>query len=255
MEDKELLIIRYFEGDLDHDEVESLFQMKDEDLVLGQMFAQYKKIYHDMDGIDITIDKPDSKSRFDDFIEQEISSSNAASEKGRVINITSVIRYAAAACVLGIVMMMGYHFHQKNKDIEASLKLVHQDMEQMLQDESPSARIKAITVNYMYNDNHVDDAMLEMLIDVLNYDPSSNVRLAAVETLAVYIDRPEVRSALIKALPTEEDAGVKIGIIQTIAVQKDDKAKDVLKSIVESDTHEHFIKDEANMQLSNLEKI
>ena len=86
----------------------------------------------------------------------------------------------------------------------------------MMKVQSPTERIKAIRVNYNQEQTDVDGKMIDVLTNVMFTDLSSNVRLAAVETWLNYIDRPDVRTALIKSIATEKDGGVKLAIVLSL---------------------------------------
>ena len=124
-----------------------------------------------------------------------------------------------------------------------------------MQQLSSSERIKAIRVNYHSTVSDVIDAMIQVLINVLDEDESSNVRLAAVEALAKYIELDLVRAALIKRLSQEKDGGVKLSIITTLSQRQDQEVKSTLENIVNDDSQEKFVIDEAHMQLIRFEAI
>ena len=81
---------------------------------------------------------------------------------------------------------------------------------------SPSERIKTIRVNYNAADENLDQEVIKLLLNVLQNDPSSNVRLAAVESLTSMINNDEVRTILVSHLVVEKDAAVKLAIISSL---------------------------------------
>lgn len=189
------------------------------------------------------------KQRFLDFIENEEQKTQSEVHTPKVISLNKWIpQIGAAAAVIAVLVMVFLSQNRRNHQLEDSLIAMNNKIEQLLQNDSPTERIKAITVGYELGGT-VNDKMLETLIDVLRNDESSNVRQTAVETLAFYINNEYVRGSLIQALQHEKDAGVKLSIIQAIGRKIDDKSKNVLKTIVENDKLEPFVIDEANMQL------
>ena len=163
-------------------------------------------------------------------------------------------RWAGVAAVL-ICVFGFWNMYENNREAVNTLADVSMQMETLMKQQSSTDRIKAIRVNYTPDANGVDDKMINVLINVLNKDESSNVRLAAVETLANYMNHSQVREALIKRLLEEKDGGVKLSIITSLGQQQDENLKSTLENIVNDDSQEKFVIDEAHMQLIRFEKI
>jgi len=94
-----------------------------------------------------------------------------------------------------------------------------------------------------------------VLLKVLQVDQSSNVRLAAVETLSNYTDNENVRSGLISIITSETDAFVKIAILNALGRHNNEEVKRTLESITNDESQQKFIIDEAHLQLIKLDKI
>lgn len=196
-----------------------------------------------------------ARERFEAFISKEQEITDKTSQKeSKVISLQKWLPWTgvAAAFIITLGTLM-YNQHKQTQALSGSMMAMHKSMEKMLQNDSPTQRIKAISVSYDMG-NTLDKDVLRTLIDVVRHDESSNVRQTAVEALSNYIDDANVRSALIKALPKEEDAAVKLSIIQTIAQKKDNTTKGILEELAHAQNQDPFVVQEANMQLSRFKQ-
>lgn len=202
--------------------------------------------------IEMPLEQPssDAKARFMDFVAHE----EQTTPETKVFKLKQWIpQISIAAMFLLVFGTILYTQSRQNNQLHDSLIAMNTKMEKLLQNESPTERIKAITVGYELGAD-VNDQMIQTLVDVLHNDESSNVRQTAVETLGYYIDNEDVRSALIKALAKEKDTIVKLSIIQAITMKKDDTSKDLLEAIVKGENQDPFVINEANMQLGRFKE-
>ncbi|HTH50082.1 MAG TPA: HEAT repeat domain-containing protein [Candidatus Limnocylindria bacterium] len=78
-----------------------------------------------------------------------------------------------------------------------------------------------------------EDRMVASLLHALDFDPSVNVRLAALDALQTYADQARVRQALLDSLTREESPLVQVGLIDLIVEQQEKSAVPVLKALLE----------------------
>ncbi|MEM9547730.1 MAG: HEAT repeat domain-containing protein [Bacteroidota bacterium] len=254
-EDKMILAL---EGDLSDKEYEQLMQEIEADENLKKIWRGYRELYSDLNSIPQDKPSPKVKERFDVWLEDQIPSTAKVVDfapkdvkKGPVI----LWRKWAGAAAVFIGLFAFWNLYEHNRQVEDTLADVSLQMEELMDQQSSTARIKAIRVNYNPNTTSVDDKMIQVLIDVLNQDQSSNVRLAAVETLALYIEQERVREALISRLAEERDGGVKLSIITSLGQRQDETFKSTLEKIVNDDSQEKFVIDEAHMQLIRFNEV
>ncbi len=252
-------MILAMEGELSESEYNLLLKEIEANEPLSSMWNDYLELYQGMESMPFEMPSDRVSERFHNWLEPQPSGM-----KAKIVNLTQkdlknnlfvvwkkwVGVAAVLICVFGFWQMYEY-----NQNVEHTLADVSHQMKTLMKQQSSTARIKAIRVNYAANSTSVNDKMIQVLIDVLNKDESSNVRLAAVETLANYMDQDKVREALIKRLAEEGDGGVKLSIITSLGQQQDENLKSTLKNIVNDDSQERFVIDEAHMQLIRYEKI
>jgi len=85
----------------------------------------------------------------------------------------------------------------------------------LLQEPSPSARLRGVT--YSYQMAQPDAQVEQALLYVVNHDSNVNVRLSAVDALGKYAGNPDVRRALVDALPVQDSPLVQIALIDMLA--------------------------------------
>lgn len=244
------IIIAYYESELSQEGIDELFRAKQENHAVSDLFDDYGAVYRGLKYREHSQPSGAAKQRFDDFLAQESS----MDQPSKVISL-SWMKYAVAASMIILVSLIGYNSFIGGGTDEVPMSEACLDMQRMMENDSPSERIKAITVGYTEQNQNVDNYMLDILLNVLETDKSSNVRLAAVETLSDYTHIDRVRSALITALQDESDAAVKIGIVQAISADIKPETEQLLERIKENQSYDPFVRDEANMRLIHLKNI
>jgi anti-sigma-K factor RskA len=101
----------------------------------------------------------------------------------------------------------------------------------LLGQQSSSERLRG--VNWSARVTEPSETLLASLTSTLNSDPSENVRLAAVDALALFRNQPGVVDALTRALSEEDSPIVQIALIDLLTVIHEQKALDALRSFIE----------------------
>jgi hypothetical protein len=221
---------------------------KDENLT--EIWENYQELYSDIDLFPIDQPSLKVKHNFSKWLEDESESLDDQTSEVKFVKLLTWKRWASVAAIF-ICVFGFWQVYNQNQQLGSSLA----NLESMMKVQSPTERIKAIRVNYNQEQTDVDDKMIDVLINVLFADLSSNVRLAAVETLSDYIDRPDVRTALIKSIATEKDGGVKLAIVLSLGQIQNEEIKSTLENIVNDDSQEKYVIDGAHMQLIRLDKV
>jgi HEAT repeat protein len=102
----------------------------------------------------------------------------------------------------------------------------------LLEKESPSARIKAVSLTQ--NMAEVDEEIINALFSTLTNDNNTNVRLEALDALVRYSNRPTVRVGLIKSLAEQTNPLVQLGLADIMVLFQDKNAKEALEGILKS---------------------
>lgn len=97
----------------------------------------------------------------------------------------------------------------------------------MLQQQSASQRLEG--VSWSTRLQQPDPKVLNALFHTLHFDNSVDVRLASLDALSRYADRPEVRSELVDALQTRQSPLVQVALIDLLVDLHDANAVPQLK--------------------------
>jgi hypothetical protein len=93
---------------------------------------------------------------------------------------------------------------------------------------------------------------LAALVDALAFDPSTNVRLRALEALHQHSDKVEVRSGVLAALTREQNPLVQLEMIDFVATAHDREATPVLEKLSQNEQLDRAVRDAASRALSQL---
>lgn len=99
----------------------------------------------------------------------------------------------------------------------------------MLQQQSPSARLRGVT--YSYQISQPDQQVQQALLHAVNHDSNVNVRLSAVDALAKFANDPGVRRALIDSLPAQDSPLVQVSLIDLLVQLNEKNAVGALEKL------------------------
>jgi hypothetical protein len=99
----------------------------------------------------------------------------------------------------------------------------------LLRQESANDRLQG--VSYTRSLPGDDPGIEQALLHSLEYDPSADVRLAAVDALARRATQPGVRSALVQAFPHQTSPLVQVAMLDTFVETRDRHAKTLLEAV------------------------
>ncbi|MGZ5439053.1 MAG: HEAT repeat domain-containing protein [Candidatus Aminicenantales bacterium] len=119
----------------------------------------------------------------------------------------------------------------------ASLSREVQDMRQqvalsLLSKPSASDRIQG--VSYSAEVKNPNDTTLAALFKAVDSDPNPNVRLAAVDALYLFRDRPGVRESLVKSLSAQSYPLVQVALIDFLVEVRETRAIEALKKLIDA---------------------
>jgi HEAT repeat protein len=121
----------------------------------------------------------------------------------------------------------------------------------MLQDESPTARIRG--VSYSSQMTRPDREMVQSLLHTLNHDTNVNVRLSAVDALEKLAGNSDIRRALVDALPLQDSPLVQIALIDVLAQSNDRDALPGFKKLVQDPQTDESARQRATAAIRKLE--
>jgi hypothetical protein len=97
-----------------------------------------------------------------------------------------------------------------------------------------------------------DQRMLNQLISALAFDPSTNVRLSALEALYPHADRDAVRATVLAALPREQSPLVQVAMIDFLLATRDRQAAPAFENLARDESIDKAVRDAAKRALAQL---
>jgi len=222
-------IIDYISGSISPEERSSIEQLIDTDPAVASLYEEYNTVNQVL--VDNIISEPDNEWA-QNFAQ---SLSIRPSQSGKVVSLEtrrwySKLAAAAAVFIIGLLAVNNWNQSRLIDRVDNDLYALRQQMESNLSESSVSTRIKAVRYSHDIDDN--DEAILSILTKTMNDDPSSHVRLAAVEALSKWINQPIIKESMIAALYTEQDPSVQILLIEILASTKDGNAADPMDYLI-----------------------
>jgi HEAT repeat protein len=99
----------------------------------------------------------------------------------------------------------------------------------LLERQSATSRLEGIS--WSNRVEHPDQDLVAALLTVLNHDSNINVRLSALDALGKFTDEPQVRSALVNAIPHQDSPLVQIALIDALVHMRDGGAAKELRKL------------------------
>jgi anti-sigma-K factor RskA len=120
----------------------------------------------------------------------------------------------------------------------------------MLQQQSASARLEG--VNWSTREQQIDPQVLSALLHTLRYDPSVDVRLAALDALSRHSAQPQVRNSVVNALQEQQSPLVQVALIDQLVEWHDREAKPHLEKLRQSQDLNPAVREHADWAISKL---
>jgi hypothetical protein len=160
------------------------------------------------------------------------------------------LQIAAAAAILLLGIFVGKNWNATtgvNENDLAELKgELRTEMLALLQEKSTSGRIKAVNISYELE--KPDDEIIDALIQTMNIDGSTNVRLSAIEALFDnFSNNPKVRTAFCETLNLQENQMIQLTLIKMLVQLKEKKAEKYLQDLIQKEDIAPEVRDEAQM--------
>jgi hypothetical protein len=251
----ETLLIDYIDGkltDAERSEVERELMNNAESF---KMYEQLKEVIHAMQASA----KIEPSAKLRTGFEQLLKEEQAQLKKGKVIFFQPAL-YRVAAAVALVVIGGGIGFWISNQNRQAEeLAAMRREMEatkqalMLMLDNQQSASQRVLGATVAYNEiEKADDEVVNALINAMNEDPNTNVRMAALEALGKFHTQPHVRKALIASLSTQKDPMVQIALIRLMVEMKEKGITKELERISTDEETLEAVKDEAHAGLLRL---
>jgi hypothetical protein len=219
------------------------------------------KLYEQLKEVMSLMDRSSSyqpSSQLQSSFEKMLNAEMASTQEGKVVKLQPIFyRVAAAISLLIVGVALGFWINKYQLQQEAITKLQEdqkktQLMMMAMMENQQSASQRILGVKAAYTAQQPDDEMVRTLIRLMDEDPNSNVRLAAIDALRKFNDDEVVRKALVSSLSKQTDPTVQISLIQLLVEMKEKDAVKSLQNIIDNEETLPAVKDEAHVGLFQL---
>ena len=120
----------------------------------------------------------------------------------------------------------------------------------MLQQQSASQRLEGVT--WTRREEHLDPQVLAALMHTLRYDPSVDVRLAALDALSRHAGQPQVKKTVADALQEQQSPLMQVALIDQLVEWRDADAAPRLKKLRQMPDVNPTVRQRADWAISKL---
>ncbi|MEX2233764.1 MAG: hypothetical protein WD824_16485 [Cyclobacteriaceae bacterium] len=248
------LLIDYIDNNLNAVDRHMIEQELLQNADARRLYEELKEVIQAMEQSAPLLPSSMLRKNFDKVLNEEIT---ASSRRRTIFFQPAFYRVAAAVALMILSGAIGFWINKNNeqqnrlaaieKEMEATRKQLADTKQMMLglldNDQSASQRIKGVNVAMEFS--NADDEIVKVLLETLQSDPNTNVRLAALDALAKFKQDPVVRKGLIDALSKQRDPMVQITLIQLMVEMKEKGVVKNLQQIVDDVSTIQAVKDEA----------
>lgn len=192
-------------------------------------------------------------------LKKVVSEDTDNGRKSVFIRKANLLKIAASIALLIAAFFAGMQItvYQSNKEIALLKQEISETknlvMLNMLKQNSASERIKA--VSYVYEMEDADKEMIDALVNVMNYDKSTNVRLEAINALYYFGDKKEVRLAMTQSLRLQTEPNLQIALIEMLVRLKEKGAMNEMERIMDDKQLPEIVKFKAAEGVGELYKL
>jgi Tfp pilus assembly protein PilN len=168
-----------------------------------------------------------------------------------------IVQFATAILLFAVGIMIGSRFGPVKKN-NGELTQLQQEVQNLrrsvtislLKQQSPSERLQGVSLTSQLKQPNSE--ILTALLNTLNYDPNVNVRLATVDALYLFSERPMIRQGLIESLARQESPLVQIAIIDLLVDIREKRSIQALKKLIQDNHLNVEVKERAEWGIGQL---
>lgn len=230
-------------------------------------FSSLQRTLLDLDSLPMEKPSPQLRANFQAMLEDEkqatATSTVARSSPRRRLNPWPWIVSPLAACGF---LALGFIAGQRNTSVpnpeiettRQQLAALQQKVDSMgqlvgyslMKQQSASERLQRLLAAQHLG--VASDQVLTQLISALALDPSTNVRLTALETLYPHADKDVVRAGVLASLSREQNPLVQVAMIDFLVAAQDREAIATFERLSQQETTNRSVRDSARRALAQL---
>jgi len=227
--------MEYLTGRLGPDETKAFEARVEADPELGRQLKELKKTWEQFADTDVPRVPAGMDARFYEMLSRAKQKKDTRVTRGNPFQgfITLIWSPQFAYALLLLAVGWGSGYFTRNEAAEESLRpdMVQAPAEDEVREklvltllEQPSANRRLEGVNEANKIGRIDETIIGALLQTLNSDPNVNVRLAAIESLSKYTDKPMVREGLVKSIILQESPIVQLTLANLMVALQEKSA-------------------------------
>ncbi|MEP7268832.1 MAG: HEAT repeat domain-containing protein [Saprospiraceae bacterium] len=238
-------LLQYIDHDLSIDEMQNMAEWIEADTEIKKEYLQLKTMQQSIDRSVVEIPSAKMTHRFKSWLANQSIQQTKTIE--RRISFWKIAAAFAFLIVSGAIAWSAFSYLKQReelsivkKELEETKQLVLVQIQNPL---SASSRITAVQASLKMD--QLDDEIIHVLTKTINEDPSSNVRIAALEAMSNFYHLPAVRKALLECMKYQKDPVVQITLIQLLVQMKEKTIVPDLQKIIDQPGMMKAVRDEA----------
>lgn len=233
--------IDYMSGAMSEDEKRDFMKFLDENPEYTDQFDELASTWKMIN----VLDTPEPSSKMDEaFFEMlsgEVEKTNKKNAWETLMEGLMMVfkpQLAYGILLLGIGLGVGYYMNSSDNTNSTQNIVSNQETEDVRQKlvltllEQPSANQRLQGVSEANKFEDVDEMVIKALLQTLNNDSNVNVRLAAIESLTNYVDKPLVRQGLVKSIPNQESPILQITLANLMVALQEKASIEPFKQLL-----------------------
>lgn len=244
----ESMLIEYIDGSIGEQDRITIVQELANNPEAEKLYTQLVEVMRSTSQSTVLMPSAALKNSFDQLLAREAGSKHAA----KSVSLNVVVYRAAAAILVVLVVGFGGYAIYKDSQYQKQLAFLKEEIERnkkqmmVLLGNEHSASTRMMGVSVAYEMDTPDDEIVKVLVQTMNTDPNTNVRLSALDALGKFSDEKIVRKAMIESLATQQDPVVQIALIQWMVKLKEKSVIHELERIVNDAKTLKAVRDEAS---------
>nr|WP_299383224.1 HEAT repeat domain-containing protein [Allomuricauda sp.] len=237
----EALAMDYLAGVMTEEEKRGFQTLLDSDEHLANQFGELLVTYQKMEHLQESEPSSNMDDTFYTMLYTAMEKEHAKKQKR--FNLGSLTTFFSPKLALGALLVvfgvaLGYwlNWDRNQQAVEIvgdsnETEMIRQKLVLTLL-EQPSANQRLQGVSEANKIESADEIVIQALLQTLNNDSNVNVRLAAIESLSHYVDKPAVRQGLVQSIPNQESPILQITLANLMVALQEKSSIEPFKQLL-----------------------
>lgn len=261
----EIWMMEYLSDTLDFEGRKEFEKFLQDNPESQKQFEELNQIWNQMDEVSTPEASEEMDSTFFDMLHSEIekvekSKSNPKSWIAAIAEILWKPQMAYGILLLGVGLMGGYLLSTSGgvdsipTTVVSSPNETEEVREQLVLTllDQPSANQRLQGINEVNKIGKIDQTVIKALLKTLNNDPNVNVRLAAIESLANYLDNPMVREGLVQSIIKQDSPMVQVTLANLMVALQEKKSIEPFKTLMRTEGLDKSVKQKLETSIKSI---